>query len=202
MLVKNDYVNKRDVVFVKESDTVESVHKRIAESGYRCIPVLDDSETHYIGNVYKVDLLIHEREEDLKGPLTSLIKDQEDGFVEEEAAFFKVFQSIKRLPYLAVVGEDKRFLGILTNGNVIQVLESAWGIDRGSYSLTIGTIEYSGALQSILKIINKFCSVESVITLNNDLKFVRRVCIILPKDVGEKTAQAVIDALDKNNFTV
>ena len=202
MLVRNDYVNKQDVVFVRENDSKKEVLKTIAESGYRCIPVLDDSGKKYVGNIYKVHLLKEEINHDLDGSIGDLISDQENGHIKEDDAFFKVFKSIKRLPFLAVVGEDEEFLGILTNGNVISVLESAWGADRGSYSYTIGTVEYTGALQRMLEIVNKYCMVESVITLDNSLKFVRRVCIVLPKDVEEETARKISQELDEHNFTV
>lgn len=202
MLVKNDYVNKKDVVFVKETETMEDVMEKVASTGYRCIPVLDDAGEKYVGNIYKVHLLKHEREHGVSGGITDLIADKEHSFVKEDDAFFKVFKSIKRLPFLAVVDEDKKLLGILTNGNVIHVLENAWGIDRGSYSLTIGTIEYAGALQKMLEVVNKYCNVESVISLNNDLRFVRRVCIVLPKEVDEKTTNKIAKSLDDNSFTV
>lgn len=202
MLVKNDYVNKRDVVFVRETDAMEDVMATLVSSGYRCIPVLDEAGKKYVGNIYKVHLLKHEREHGVSGDISSLIADKEDSFVQEDDAFFKVFSSIKRLPFLAVVDKAKNILGILTNGNVIHVLEDAWGVDRGSYSLTIGTIEYAGALQKMLEVVNKYCNVESVISLNNDLRFVRRVCIVLPKDVDEKTAKRIVQDLDDNSFTV
>src|SRR5699024_301036 len=202
MLVKNDYVNKQDVVFVKENDGKKDVLNTLAESGYRCIPVLDDSGKKYVGNIYKVHLLKEEIDHDLDGSIADLITDQENGHIKEDDAFFKVFKSIKRLPFLAVVGEDEEFLGILTNGNVISVLESAWGADRGSYSYTIGTVEYTGALQRMLEIVNKYCMVESDINLDNSLKFVRRVCIVLPKDVEEETARKISQELDEHNFTV
>lgn len=202
MLVKHEYVTKDEVVFVKETDTKEYVSERLAETGYRCIPVLDETGTKYVGNIYKVDLLREEIDDELDGTIARLIRDKDDGHVKEEAPFFKVFQTIKRLPFLAVVEDDHEFLGILTNANVISVLENAWGADRGSYSYTIGTIEYSGALQQMLSIINKYCTVESVVSLNNDLKFVRRVCIVLPKDVTEETADQISKELDDNNFTV
>jgi|SRR5690625_1173908 len=202
MLVKHEYVTKDEVVFVKETDTKEHVSERLAETGYRCIPVLDETGKKYVGNIYKVDLLKEEIDAELDGTIARLIRDQDDGHVKEEAPFFKVFNTIKRLPFLAVVEDDHEFLGILTNANVISVLENAWGADRGSYSYTIGTIEYAGALQQILSIINKYCTVESVVSLNNDLKFVRRVCIVLPKDVTEETADQISKELDDNNFTV
>ncbi|MFD1037379.1 cyclic di-AMP binding protein CbpA [Virgibacillus byunsanensis] len=202
MLVKNDYLDKNHVVFVNENDSIQSVMIKLEETGYRCIPVLDQAEKKYVGNIYKVDLLEYEKENLLDGPVTELISDRENSYVKSDDAFFKVFSSIKRLPFLAVVDEDKEFLGILTNGNVIQVLENAWGVHNGSYSFTIGTIEYSGVLRKMLKIINKYCNVQSVISLNNNSKYVRRVCIVLPKEVDEAMAKEIEKDLDKNNFTV
>lgn len=202
MLVKNDYVNKKDVVYVKKSESMEDVMQKLSSTGYRCIPVLDDDGETYVGNIYKVHLLKHEREHGLEETIDPLIAEEENSYVKEDDPFFKVFKSIKRLPFLAVVDDDKKLLGILTNGNVIHVLENAWGIDRGSYSLTIGTIEYAGALQKMLEVVNKYCNVESVISLNNDLRFVRRVCIVLPKDVDEATTKKISKSLDENSFTV
>lgn len=202
MLVSNNYVKKKDVVYVKESDSLEVALQKLVDSGYRCIPVLDDNEDQYIGNVYKVDILKKEVEGDLSGPLTDVIDNKEDGFIEEEAPFFKVFTTIKRIPYLAVVGENKKFLGILTNANVLDVLESAWDLENGGYSLTIGTLEYAGALRNMLDICNKYTTVRSVITLKDTLKFVRRVSIVLPKDVNKKTLDKIIKDLEEANFAV
>ncbi|TXL66835.1 CBS domain-containing protein [Cerasibacillus terrae] len=202
MLVKNDYVNKNEVVFVKEKDNMKEVMKTLADSGYRCIPVLDERGEKYVGNVYKVHLLKHEKEHSLDGPLDELIADRENSSVKENDAFFKVFKSIKQLPFLAVVDEEKHFQGILTNGNVIQVLENAWGVHNGSYSLTIGTIEYAGALQKMLRIINEYCNVQSVISLNNNSLYVRRVCIVLPEEVDEKLMKQVVKALENHNLTI
>ncbi|WP_096274152.1 cyclic di-AMP binding protein CbpA [Paucisalibacillus globulus] len=201
MLVKNDYVNKKEVVHVRENDSLESVMNTIEESGYRCIPVLDETGEKYVGNIYKVDLLEYEIDHSMVGTLSELITDRE-GYIKEDAPFFKVFSSIKQLPYLAVVNDSMEFLGILTNGNVIQVLENAWGVHNGSYSFTIGTIEYAGALQKMLKVVNKHCNVQSVISLNNNSNYVRRVCIVLPEDVNEALAEKIKADLDKNNFTV
>ncbi|WP_164670513.1 cyclic di-AMP binding protein CbpA [Virgibacillus doumboii] len=201
MLVKNDYVRKQEVVFVKENDSLEYAMKRLDESGYRCIPVLDEKERSYVGNIYKVDLLEYEQRKALSGYVNELVTDQ-DGHVKEDDSFFKVFSSIKRLPYLAIVDDSKEFLGILTNGNVIQVLENAWGANNGSYSLTIGTIEYAGVLRKILKIINKYCNVQSVISLNNGSKYVRRICIVLPIEVDEETVRKIEKDLEKSDYTV
>ncbi|MEC2157750.1 cyclic di-AMP binding protein CbpA [Virgibacillus halodenitrificans] len=202
MLVKNDYVNIREVVYAKESDNVEQAKATIEKSGYRCIPVLDASETKFVGNIYKVDILEYENEEHpLTESIKGLIRDQE-GFVKENDPFFKVFSTIKRLPYLAIINEAEEFQGILTNGNVIQVLENAWGANNGSYSLTIGTVEYSGALTKMLRIVNKYCNVQSVISLNNDSKYARRVCIVLPEEVNKETVDEIEQDLRKKNFIV
>ena len=204
MLVKNDYVSKSKVVYVKENDNLQDVKKTFSVSGYRCIPVLDEAGEKYIGNLYKVNLLRYESDNSLDAPLNKvLISDREiDNAVKEDDPFFKVFSTIRQLPYLAVVDDKGHFQGILTNGNVIQVLENAWGVHNGSYSLTVGTVEYQGVLQHMLQIINEYCSVQSVITLNNDTQFVRRICIVLPEGVDEKTKDKIIADLEENKFTV
>ncbi|MDY0408897.1 hypothetical protein [Paracerasibacillus soli] len=84
----------------------------------------------------------------------------------------------------------------------MQVLENAWGVHNGSYSLTIGTIEYAGALTKMLRVVNKYCNVQSVISLNNNSQYVRRVCIVLPEEVNEALANKISADLEKNNFTV
>lgn len=202
MLVGNNYVPKREVVYVSETVDMEKALAKLKESGYRCIPVLDEKEEKYVGNIYKLDLLKREVDNQLDNSLNSVIRDQSDGYVNQDAPFFKVFTTIRRLPFLAVVDEEKTFLGILTNGNVIDVLEDSWDVKNGSYSLTIGTLEYAGALQHMLGIINEYASVRSVITLKDTLKFVRRVTVVLPKEIDQETLDQITHKLDQNNFTV
>lgn len=199
MIVSNDYVVKQHITFVKESDSLEDASAKLNESGFRCIPVLDETESKFVGNIYKVHIL--EYENAWKNSVKELVRDQE-GSVMEDDPFFKVFSSIKKLPYLAIINADGDFLGILTHANVIKVLENAWGVNNGSYSLTIGTVEYAGALQKMLKIVNKFCNVQSVFSLNNNSKYARRVCIVLPKDVELKDVERIKKDLYKNNFQV
>src|SRR5690625_6647191 len=76
MLVKHEYVTKDEVVFVKETDTKEHVSERLAETGYRCIPVLDETGKKYVGNIYKVDLLKEEIDAELDGTIARLIRDR------------------------------------------------------------------------------------------------------------------------------
>ena len=201
MIAGNDYVAKQNVISVKENDTLEDALSKLKESGFRCIPVLDESETKFVGNIYKIHILEFEKEGSLRNPVKELVENK-DGFVNEDQAFFKVFFSIKRLPYLAVVNGVGDFLGILTHANVINVLEDAWGVNNGSYSLTIGTVEFSGALAKMLKLINRYCNVQSVISLNNNSLYARRVCIVLPEGVELNTVERIKKDLYKNNFQV
>lgn len=202
MIAGNDYVAKQNVICVKENDSMEFAMSKLSESGFRCIPVLDEAEIKFIGNIYKVHILEYEKEgSPLGNPVKELVQN-EDGFVNEDEAFFKVFFSIKQLPYLAVVNGVGDFLGILTHANVIKVLEDAWGVNNGSYSLTIGTVEFSGALTKMLKVVNKYCNVQSVISLNNNSLYARRVCIVLPEGIELNTVERIKKDLYKNNFKV
>ncbi len=108
MIVKQRYLSKEDVVFCKETDPSSVVLAKLNESGYRCIPVLDENGEKFVGNAYKVQILEHQLDHEEDVPISQLAIDQ-DGFISEESSFYKVFFTIKRLPYLAVLNEEGTF---------------------------------------------------------------------------------------------
>ena len=74
MLVKQRIVKKKDVSFVKESDTISDVLGQLNDNGFRCIPVLDDNGEKFIGNIYKVEVLEYKlKDGDMKQPVKTKI---------------------------------------------------------------------------------------------------------------------------------
>ena len=56
MLLKSLVVPKKSLTVVKESCTLEEAITILEESGYRCVPVLDETETFFRGNIYKMHI--------------------------------------------------------------------------------------------------------------------------------------------------
>lgn len=193
MLVKQRIIKKKDVHFVNESDSISQVLDKLNDSGFRCIPVLDDKSEKFVGNIYKVSLLEYKLEEgDLTQSVKKLVKEN-DGYVHENSSFFEVFHNIKQLPYLAVVDTKLHFSGILPHSKVFELLEEAWGYRTGSCAVTIALPDTDGILIKVLSAVKKVWPLHCVFSLDDDTTYLRRVIITLTK--GAK--QATVDELEQ-----
>ena len=106
MLLKSLVVPKKNLTVVKESCTLEEAITILEESGYRCVPVLDETETFFRGNIYKMHIYRHKANGgDMSLPVTHLIKNSTK-FISVDSSFFKVFFTIKELPYIAVLDKQ------------------------------------------------------------------------------------------------
>lgn len=202
MKIKGNCLNKNKVEFCTEEFTLNEALEKLYSTGYRCIPVLDKKGKKFLGNVYKVHILEYEKEHGhLNGSIVEILKNQK-GYIYQETSFFEIFFSIKELPYITVLDEKDNFIGILTHKKVFEILEDSWGVNTGSYSLTISIYEYNGALQKLVSIVNKFSTIKSLITLDSESSFIRRVELTLPKGVSLEALDRIKSKLDKNGFRV
>lgn len=197
MLVKQKHVKKTEVTTVKATDSAQVALERLNTSGFRCIPVLSDNHTKFIGNVYKVTLLEYFVENgNLDIPVGELAEDH-DSFISEESSFYEVFHSIKMLPYLAVLNEEGNFSGIMTHAKIFELLEEAWGYKTGSCALTIALPDAEGILINVLKTIKKHATVHCIFSLDNDSSYLRRVIVTLEKPANADTVTNIEHDLTK-----
>ncbi|GLC88472.1 cyclic di-AMP binding protein CbpA [Lysinibacillus piscis] len=213
MLVKQKQLKKNDVVFVKETDSVAAVLETLYDSGYRCIPVLDTADGKFVGNIYKVVILEYKlKDGDMTVPIKQLVQEAE-AYVHENSSFFEVFDSIKELPYLAVVNTKGQFAGILPHSKVFELLEEAWGYKTGSCALTIALPDTDGILAKVLTALRKIWPLHCVFSLDDETTYLRRIIITLSKGATEshvanieaallKQGARIIDieVFDKDNF--
>ena len=142
---------------------------------------------------------------DMSLPVTHLLKNATK-YVHINDSFFNIFFMIKDLPYITVLDEDNHFYGILTHSSLIDMLQQSWSIDRGSYVLTIATPGEKGDFSTVAKIINRFSSIMSIISLdvNKESEFskVRRLVITLEPGVTKKNIEDLRTRLDKKGYSV
>ncbi|MBO1579421.1 cyclic di-AMP binding protein CbpA [Bacillus sp. XF8] len=199
MRVKGNYVSKREVLFCSASFTIGEALDHLNKTGYRCVPVLDEKKEKFLGNVYKVDIL--EYKGSLDDNLLKLLSDK-DGYVKEDSSFFKVFFTIKKLPYLSVIDEKGTFLGILTHKKVFELLEDAWGVHSSKYSVMIGTQDYNGAIQKLSTVLKKYSGIQSLMTFDNDALLVRRIMFTLGEEFKEEGLETLLKDLEDHGFRV
>ncbi|MHC5279177.1 cyclic di-AMP binding protein CbpA [Listeria kieliensis] len=203
MLIKNLCIPKTKLTTVPETATLKEAIDLLEESGYRCVPILDQSGDKFLGNIYKMHIYRHAANGgSLDQPVTSLLKNASK-HISVNSSFFKVFFTIKELPYIAVLKENGDFYGILTHGQLLGLLEEAWNVKTTSYVLTIATGEVPGALTKITKIIDKHTTIASVITLDDQSSdFIRRILVSLPLSVTEEKKDEIVRHLDRKGFRV
>ncbi len=59
MLLKSLIKPKERLVTVQENVTLEEALKILEDSGYRCVPILDETGTIFRGNIYKMHIYRH-----------------------------------------------------------------------------------------------------------------------------------------------
>ncbi|MDN6639788.1 MAG: cyclic di-AMP binding protein CbpA [Tetragenococcus sp.] len=203
MLLKTMVYKKQALTTVTENNTLAEALQILEDSGFRCVPILDESNKIFRGNIYKMHIYRHKANGgDMNLPVTHLLKNATK-FIHVNSSFFQVFFTIKELPYIAVLDEDNYFYGILTHSSLLNMLSQSWNVEKGSYVLTIASTGKQGDLANMTKIISKYSNIASCITLDIDKdEFIRRTMITLASNTTKETLESVINNLENKDFKV
>ncbi|KRN27878.1 CBS domain-containing protein [Lactobacillus selangorensis] len=203
MLIKSIVLKKKFLTTVSETCTLTEALKILEDSGYRCVPILDETGQIFRGNIYKMHIYRHKsRGGDMNLPVTYLLKNATKT-IPINAPFFKVFFNIKDLPYIAVLDEDSTFYGILTHSKLLDMLSDSWNVKVGSYVLTVLSNGDRGDLTIMSKIISKTTTIASCITLDaKQDSYVRRTLFTLPTGITPKQLKTIVARLERRNFRV
>ncbi|MCP0886833.1 cyclic di-AMP binding protein CbpA [Ligilactobacillus sp. WILCCON 0076] len=203
MLLKTLVKPKQVLTTIREDVTLEEALRILEESGYRCVPILDKSGKIFRGNIYKMHIYRHKsRGGDMQLPVTHLLKNATK-FISINSAFFNVFFSIRDLPFIAVLDDNNYFYGILTHNRLLEMLSQSWNFNIGSYVLTVISSGERGDLVEMSKIITKYTSIASCITLDVQAgELVHRTLFTLPSDVTPNKLERIVANLERHNFRV
>lgn len=207
MLIKSLVIKKDYLTTVNEHATLEEALKILEDSGFRCVPILDDTGTIFRGNIYKMHIYRHKSQgKDMGLPVTYLLKNATKT-IKVNSPFFKVFFTIKDLPYISVLDEEGKFYGILTHSRLLDMLSAAWNIKTGSYVLTVLTDNARGNLVKMSKVISKYSEIAGVMSLDTSSSqitnnFVRRILFTLPAGVTEDTMKTIVKKLENKGYVV
>lgn len=203
MLIKQVCIPKRDLTTVNENCTLEKALEILEKSGFRCVPILDDTGKIFRGNIYKMHIYKHKSEgKDMQLPVTHLLKNATK-FIHLDSSFFKIFFTIKELPYIAVLDEHQQFYGILTHSKLLNILAQSWNVNEGRYVITVASTGNRGDLSTVAKIISRHVNITSCITLDvGQDEFIRRMLFTLPIETSEDTLKTIVDQLERRNYGV
>lgn len=193
---------KDELTTLPEDTTLEQALKVLEDTGYRCVPILDKSGKLFRGNIYKMHIYRHKsRNGDMSLPVTSLLKNATK-FISINDAFYKLFFTIRDLPYIAVLDENNQFYGILTHNRLLKMLAESWNVNNGSYTLTVAIPDERGALVTMAKEITRFCQIANIMSLNLNDTAVRLVLVTLPENISADRVDRIVKRLKRRGFDV
>lgn len=203
MLIKSLVRKKEYLTTVNEKATLEEALKILEDSGFRCVPILDDTGKIFRGNIYKMHIYRHKSQGgDMSLPVTYLLKNATKT-IKVNSPFYRVFFNIRDLPYIAVLDEENHFYGILTHSRLLDMLSNAWNMKSGSYVLTVLSDNGRGNLVKISKIISKYTNIAGCLTLDiGSGELVRRTLFTLPAGVSRETMENIVNRLEKHGYVV
>ena len=193
---------KEKLTTLPETATLEEALAVLEDTGFRCVPVLDQTGRIFRGNIYKMHLYRHKsRNGDMSLPVTALLKNATK-FVSINAAFFSVFFAMRDLPYIAVLNNDNQFYGILTHNSMLRMLTAGWDVNNGSYVLTVTTPDERGSLMTASKEITRYCQIVNVLSFDPEHSALKQVLFTLPADVDHDKMVKIVRRLKKKGFEV
>lgn len=202
-MIFSSLIKKKDILTtLPETATLQEALTVLENTGYRCVPVLDESGKIFRGNIYKMHLYRHQaRKGDMSLPVTALLKNATK-FVFTSSSFFSVFFAIRDLPYIAVLDDNNQFYGIITHNSLLRVLAERWNVNNGSYVLTVVAPDERGALMNATKEITRYSQIVNVLSFDPQHSSVKQILFTLPSDVDHDKMEKIVKRLTKKGFEV
>jgi CBS domain-containing protein len=186
MFVKSIMLQKHYCVTIQETETIKSALAKLEEHSIDGIPVLSGEE--YVGvvtryaiyeNYFKAGVT---KEQFLEtNPVREIVQYQ-DKYLEGNEIFENTLVDLKDFPLLAVVGSNRKFLGIVTRFDVLEQFQSAFGMNRPGVRIAFTSVETEGRIARLAEIAHHFHEhIISLVTFDETDKLVRRIVMKIEK---------------------
>lgn len=204
MFQKSLVIPKSELTTVTENATIQEVYDIFNDpenAHTRTMPILDESGKLFRGNVYKQHVFEHvAKNGNMNLPATAIMRNSTK-FIYTNSKFYEVFFAIRDLPFIAVLDENHQFYGIFTHDALMDLLSQSWSVRSGGVAIAISTHNTQGDLNKISKIITRYSNIESLLTIQSELKPLT-VLFTLPLQEDSEQLEKLIKRLEKKGYHV
>ncbi|MFD2445886.1 CBS domain-containing protein [Bacillus sp. CGMCC 1.16607] len=204
MFVKSIMLPKHYCATIQENESVKSALSKLEERSIDGLPVLNGEQ--YAGVITRFG--IYEKfftSGQTKGDFleTTLVKDiakNQDKYLEGNEIFERTLVDLKDFPLLAVVGENNKFLGIVTRFDVLEQFQSAFGMNRPGVRIAFTSVETEGRIARLAEIAHHFHEhIISLVTFDETDKLVRRIVMKVEK---KDNLDKFVKKLEESGFRI
>ncbi len=150
------------------------------------VPVLQGEK--YLGvvtryNIYENYFLSEKQKDEYLSSFTvKEIATHQEKFLLGEEVFEKTLLDLKDFPLLAVVDQNRKFLGVVTRSDVLSTFQSAFGVNRPGIRIAFTSVETEGRIARLSEIAHHFHEhIISLVTFDETDKLVRRIVMKVEK---------------------
>jgi CBS domain-containing protein len=186
VFVKNMMIPNHACVTVQEDTTLGVALEQLETNQIDGVPVLQGEK--YLGvvtryNIYENYFLSgKQRDEYLSSVTVKEIATHQDKFLLGEEVFEKTLLDLKDFPLLAVVDQNRKFLGVVTRSDVLSTFQSAFGVNRPGVRIAFTSVETEGRIARLSEIAHHFHEhIISLVTFDETDKLVRRIVMKVEK---------------------
>jgi CBS domain-containing protein len=203
MFVKSTMVKRENCYTVKLSDSVQAGIDLLEKHTIDALPVVEGNEYKGIFTWYHAyRAFFHSgksKEDFISSTKVSDVVVNQDVFLNINDVYEKALVELSDFPIIAVV-EGTEFLGIVTRYDVVNQLQSAFGMHKPGFRITFTSVESEGRIGRLGEIIEKYKeSVISLVTFDETDKLVRRIVLKIQK---KDNIDRFIKELEKSGFRV
>ncbi len=203
MLIRSIIMPANKLITLSTKDTAQKAIQTIEENGFLSLPVFEDKKfVGFLSKQFVYDEFFKSGETDynkfFQKPvaefITTPLEAVKDSIPVEEAAeiFFK-----SKVRFLPVVDSDDRFLGILTQKVLFDVIINVFGLKDAK--LVILSSDFSGVIAKISEIIYKNgANITNIVQMDTGVMEIKEISIRLEGDDLEK----VVEKLKNNGIKV
>lgn len=174
-------------VTVQEDTTLGAALEQLETNQIDGVPVLQGEK--YLGvvtryNIYENYFLSgKQKDEYLSSVTVKEIATHQEKFLLGEEVFEKTLLDLKDFPLLAVVDQNRKFLGVVTRSDVLSTFQSAFGVNRPGVRIAFTSVETEGRIARLSEIAHHFHEhIISLVTFDETDKLVRRIVMKVEKN--------------------
>lgn len=203
MFVKSAMIRREKCYTVRPEDSVQVGLDLLEKYTVDALPVVDGISFKGIFTWYHAYKAFFNsgksKEEFIRSTKIQDILVNEDKFLSVNDVYEKAMVELEDFPIIAVV-EKGEFLGIVTRFDLVNQLQSAFGMKEPGYRITFTSVETEGRIGRLGDLIEKFKeSVISLVTFDETDKVVRRIVLKIHK---KDNIDKFVKELEKSGFRV
>jgi CBS domain-containing protein len=197
-------IPKNRTVHAEAGDSLKTVLEKLEHHKIDGVPVLNGAA--YIGIVTRFHLYEEFFQSELKKETflsekkAADIAVHTDVYLEGEEIFENTLLQLKDYPLIAVVGEEKEFLGIVTRYDVLEQFQSAFGMNKKGVRIAFTSVETEGRIARLTELARQFHEdIISLVTFDETESMVRRMVMKIEK---KDNIKRFVERIEKAGFRI